>query len=275
MIEVNSITGVNTFNIDQGTDEWRKHRAGVITASNAHLVIMDDKRPAFPDNVPIETVKRGVNRVTFGGEISGETFEGTKAACVDWYRDQLPSEMPDGKKGYMNELIGQVCTGLVPESVSFKQAEWGHMNEELARDAYEARNFAIVAQAGLIYKDDSMRCAISPDGLLMDDKRGLEIKSPFTTQVHIDTLLNGKIKPEYYVQCQYSMWVTGWDCWDFCSYDNRMRGDASNRLHVIPVKRDEDYMKLFDERVPVFIKKMDEALAKLGFEFGDQWKEIK
>ena len=120
-----------------------------------------------------------------------------------------------------------------------------------------------------------MRCAISPDGLLMDDSHGLEIKSPFTTQVHIDTLLNGNIKPDYYVQCQYSMWVTGWNRWDFCSYDNRMRGCASNRLHVIPVKRDEHYMKLFDERVPAFIKKMDEALAKLGFEFGDQWKEIK
>ena len=46
----------------------------------------------------------------------------------------------------MHELIGQVCTGLVPESVSFKQAEWGHMNEELAHDAYEARNFTIITR---------------------------------------------------------------------------------------------------------------------------------
>ena len=270
MIEVNSITGVNTFDIEQGSEEWRKHRAGVITASNAHLVIMDDKRPAFPEGVIIEVVKRGVNRI----KRNGLEFEGTKADCIDWYRDQLPSEMPDGKKGYMNELIGQVCTGLAPESVSFKQAEWGHMNEELARDAYEARNFSIVGQAGLIYKDDSMRCAISPDGLIMDERRGLEIKSPYTTQVHVDTLLNTKIKPEYYVQCQYSMWVTGWSFWDFCSYDNRMRGNASNRIHVIPIKRDEDYMKIFDERVPAFIRKMDEALEVLGFEFGDQWKEF-
>jgi hypothetical protein len=270
MIGINGITGINTFNIEQGTDDWRKHRAGVITASNAHLVIMDDKRPSLPDDVEIEVVKRGVNRVTF----NGETFEGTKSACVDWYRDQLPSEMPDGKKGYMNELIGQVCTGLVPESVSFKQAEWGHMNEELARDAYEARNFSIITQAGLIYKDESLRCAISPDGLDMELSKGLEIKSPFTTQVHIDTILNGRIKPEYIVQCQYSMWVTGWDSWDFCSYDNRMRGEPKNRLHVITVERDEEMMKVFDDRVPAFIKKTDEALVKLGFEFGDQWKEF-
>lgn len=268
MIKVNSFTKVNTFNIEQGTVEWRKHRAGVITASNAYLVIMEDKRPTMPSDVEIETVKRGVNRVTF----EGETFEGTKQACIDWYRDQLPKTMPDGKAGYMNELIGQVCTGLVSESVSFKQAEWGHMNEELARDAYEARNLSIITQAGLIYKDESLRCAISPDGLDDDTSEGLEIKSPFTTQVHIDTLLNGKIKPEYIVQCQYSMWVTGWKVWNFCSYDNRMRGSSENRLHVIPVERDEEMMKLFDERVPEFIERMDEALTKLGFEFGDQWK---
>ena len=275
MINVNSITGVNTFNIEQGTDDWLKHRCGAITASNAHLVIMEDKRPPMPEGVEIESIKRGVNRVIFSKDNSFVEFEGTKAACVDWYRDQLPREMSDGKAGYMNQLIGQICTGLVPESVSFKQAEWGHMNEELARDSFEARNFTTITEAGLIYKDESLRCAISPDGLDEDSSEGLEIKSPFTTQVHIDTLLNGKIKPEYMVQCQYSMWVTGWEVWNFCSYDNRMRGEAKNRLHVIPVKRDEEMMKLFDERVPVFINKMDEALEKLGFEFGDQWKTIK
>ncbi len=227
MINTNSITGVNTFNVDQGNDEWRKHRAGVITASNAHLVIKNEK-------------KNG--------------------------------DMPDMKNGYLNQLIGQVCTGLVPESASFKQAEWGHMNEELARDAYEARNLSIITQAGLIYKDESMRCAISPDGLDMDSNEGLEIKSPFTTQVHIDTLLNGKIKPEYIVQCQYSMWVTGWDTWNFCSYDNRMRGKIENRLFVIPINRDEEMMNIFDKKVPEFIRKMDEALSDLGFEFGDQWR---
>jgi len=270
MINVNSITEVNTFNIEQGTDEWRTHRAGVITASNAHLVLMEDKRPSFPDDVEIEVIKRGVNRVSF----NGQDFEGTKTECTDWVRDQLPAEMPDGKRGYMNELIGQVCTGLVPESVSFKQAEWGHENEVLAREAYEARELTVITEAGLIYKDESLRCAISPDGLDMDESIGLEIKSPFTTTVHIDTLLNGKIKPEYYVQCQYSMWVTGWKQWNFCSYDNRMRGGAHNRLHVIPVERDEDFMKKFDEKVPQFIAMMDSALEKLGFAFGDQWKQL-
>lgn len=269
MIHTNHITGVNTFNLEQGTDEWRQSRAGVITASNAELVLMADKLAPMPDSIQIEPAdKRGVNRVV----IDGKEFFGTKADCTKLVRESLPPVIPDMKDGYLDKLIGEVCTGEVPESIPFKQAEWGHMNEELARDAYEARNFTIITQAGLIYKDDSLRCAISPDGLDMDANRGLEIKSPFTTQVHIATLRKGTIKPEYLTQCQFSMWVTGWDEWDFCSYDNRMRGKPENRLHTILQKRDNEFMDRFEEQVPVFIKRMDEALEQLGFSFGQQWQ---
>lgn len=267
MIEKNKLLGINSFNVEQGSEDWYRLRLGCITASKAHLILMDDITPPMPDDVEIETIKRGVNRVEF----NGEAFVGKKADCIAWYRNQLPKQWPEGKTAYLNELVGQVCTGLIPEQSNFKQADWGHMNEELARDAYEARNFSIITQAGLIYKDESLRCAISPDGLDLDAKKGLEIKSPYTTQVHIDTILNGKIKPEYRSQCQFSIWVTDFDVWDFCSYDNRMRGDPKNRLHIIPIERDEKTMKKLDEKVPEFINKLDEALARLGFRFGDQW----
>lgn len=227
MIKVNHITGVNTFNVDQGTDEWKTARAGVITASRVH-----------------EIIKPGRKKGSYS----------------------------EARKAYMNELIAQVCTGEIPESVSFKQAEWGHMNEELARDAFEARNLTIVTQCGLVYKDDSLRCAISPDGLLIDEQEGLEIKSPWTSKVHVDFLLDGEMKPEYVTQVQYSMWVTGWDKWHFCSYDNRFRGDASNRLAIKTFERDTEIMKTLDAEIPLFIEDMDSKLKQLGFAFGDQWK---
>lgn len=270
MIEVNGITGVNTFNIEQGTDEWLEHRVGVITASKASLVLMDSITPPMPKDVEIvPSGKRGVNDVEF----EGERFQGTKSDCEKWVRSKLKPQMPDGQKTYMLELIAQIVTGVVPESVSFKQAEWGHLNEPLARDAFEAKEFCIVTEAGLIYKDEFLRCAISPDGLLMDEKHGLEIKSPFTSQVHLDSVLFGKIKPEYIAQCQFSMWVTGWDKWNFVSYDNRMRGKSQNRLHTVVIERDESIMAEFDKKVPLFISEMDKHLEKLGFKFGDQWSK--
>ena len=114
----------------------------------------------------------------------------------------------------------------------------GTYEQELVRDAYEE------TLRSLLKPDLSIRTIrlTTNDGLDMDNKRALEIMSSFTTQVHIDALLNGKIKPEYYVQCQFSMWVTGWDEWDFCTYDNRMRGKPENRLHTILQKRDNEFM---------------------------------
>jgi exodeoxyribonuclease (lambda-induced) len=225
MIYTNSVTGVNVYDLEQGTDEWIAARCGVITASRAHEII----KP---------------------GRSKGSHSE--------------------ARKSYMMELIGQVATGVIPEQSQFKQAAWGHENEPLAREAYEALNFACVNTCGLIYMDGSMRCGISPDGIM--DGIGLEIKSPFTTQVHLDTLLNGAIKPEYLTQCQFSMWVTGYDRWDFCSFDWRMRGKPENRLVVIPQQRDPEVMARFDEEIPKFISEMDEQLARLGFIFGDQWR---
>lgn len=228
MIFTNRITGVNVYDLEQGTDEWRRHRIGVVTASRAH-----------------EIIKPGRGK---GG-------------------------YSESRATYMLELIAQVCTGQVPEQSSFKQAEWGHENEPLAREAYEAMEFVSVNQCGLIYRDNSLRCAISPDGIMED--RGLEIKNPYTTQVHLQTLMNGEIKPEYVTQCQFSMWLTGLDRWDFCSYDRRMRGKASNRLCVIPQRRDDETMRKFDIEIPKFIAEMDDALDRLGFKFGQQWEIVK
>lgn len=228
MIFTNRITGVNVYDLEQGTDEWRRHRIGVVTASRAH-----------------EIIKPGRGK---GG-------------------------YSESRATYMLELIAQVCTGQVPEQSSFKQAEWGHENEPLAREAYEAMEFVSVNQCGLIYRDNSLRCAISPDGIMED--RGLEIKNPYTTQVHLQTLMNGEIKPEYITQCQFSMWLTGLDRWDFCSYDHRMRGKASNRLCVIPQRRDDETMRKFDIEIPKFIAEMDDALDRLGFKFGQQWETVK
>jgi predicted phage-related endonuclease len=227
MIFTNSITGVNVYDMEQGSDDWKLHRLGVVTASRAH-----------------ELIKTGKAKGSYS----------------------------ESRKAYMLELIAQVCTGLVPDSASFKQAEWGHENEPLAREAYEAMEFVSVNQCGLIYRDESMRCAISPDGIMED--RGLEIKNPFTSQAHIATLLDGKIKPEYVTQCQYSLWVTGLERWDFASFDWRMRGRPENRLVVIPQYRDDGVMSRFDEEIPKFCAEMDEALERLGFKFGQQWEKI-
>ncbi|EIT3006757.1 exonuclease, partial [Escherichia coli] len=93
----------------------------------------------------------------------------------------------------------------------------------------------------------------------------------FTSRDFMKFRLGGfeAIKSAYMAQVQYSMWVTRKDAWYFANYDPRMKREG---LHYVVVERDEKYIASFDEMVPEFIEKMDEALAEIGFVFGEQWR---
>ena len=248
-------------NLEQGTVEWLKARAARITASRAADFSAEPNLAPMPD---VKITKEGkVNYCIF----NGVTYEHTsKLELQKMIRESLPKVYPDMRNGYLHELIGQVCTGEIKEQVPFKQAEWGHENEDIARSIFEFETGKEVRQVGFIYNDDQQRAGISPDGLVVGEDSGLEIKCPWDTKWHIDFILAEKIKPEYIEQCQFSMWVTGYKQWYFASYDPRMR---AKRLHYVTIERDESFMKKYDLAYGNFINEMDEKLKKIGFEFND------
>jgi hypothetical protein len=175
----------------------------------------------------------------------------------------------DTKLTYFYGLLGEVCTGNVVE-VNAKPLAWGKEHEASARTLFEFTTDVKVSDVPIIYKDDSLRCACSPDGMCSDG-RGLELKSPYTSAVFMKFLLGGfdAIKADYMAQVQFSMWVTGKDAWYFANYDPRMKREG---LHHVVVERDQKFMDDFDEMVPDFIEKMDESMAAIGFEYGEQWR---
>lgn len=211
--------GFDGGEIEQGTPEWHRMRAGVITASRVHDII-----------------KKG-------------RAKGSYSAA---------------RQVYMNELIAQVCTGLLPEQLTAKQVLWGHENEPKALALYDPFEDKQINQIAFIYGLD-MRCGVSPDALV-NDNGGLEIKCPWTTSQYIDQLLGGEPKPEYLTQMQYSMWLTGREYWDFANYDPRMK---KKNIHVVKYEPDLKLFKVFDEEIPKFIKDMDDKLASIGFKFSD------
>lgn len=170
------------------------------------------------------------------------------------------------RDGYLAELVGEVCTGVIKEEVSAKSLEWGKKNEQNARNAYSFSMLSEVSDIPFIYKDKKMRFGCSPDGIC--ETHGLEIKCPFSTKNHIDFVCSKKIKTEYLNQCQFSMWVTGIGEWHFASFDPRMR---NKRLHISIIERDEEIMSKFDELCVEFITDMDNMIKKIGLNFGDQW----
>ncbi|WP_156292946.1 lambda exonuclease family protein [Serratia oryzae] len=171
------------------------------------------------------------------------------------------------KKTYLLDLVAEVCTGQSPE-VTSRPMEWGKGYEDDARYAFSFVTDLGIEEVPFIYKDDSLRCGASPDGICSDGA-GLELKCPYNTSVYLDFRLNGEIKPEYIAQCQFSMWVTGRERWYFANYDPRMKVEG---LHYITIDRDQKVMKALDEQVPEFIEAMDAALADLGVTFGEQWQ---
>jgi hypothetical protein len=89
------------------------------------------------------------------------------------------------------------------------------------------------------------------------DGKGLEIKCPML-KTHMKYLINGKLPTEYFCQVQGSLYITGFETWDFMSYYPGLKP------FLITVKRDEK-----------FIEKLDKALDEFCFEIVKTIKKIK
>jgi hypothetical protein len=173
----------------------------------------------------------------------------------------------EARQTYMYQLIGEVCTGY-SEELNARALQWGKDNEDAAIAAYEFATGQEVEKTGLIYRDSTKRAACTPDAKIIGRKKYTENKCPITPKVHIDFVLGGNIKPEYISQCQFGMWVTGAEEWDFTSYHPRMK---SKMVHFVTIERDPVMMEYFDNEIPKFIEEMDKELAKIGIPWGAQW----
>jgi hypothetical protein len=189
------------------------------------------------------------------------------ASCA---HDLLPSKTGKGfkqaRQTYMDELIGEVCTGR-GEEINAKALEWGKVNEIAAKAAYSFETGEIIKDGGFIYGMDK-RVGASPDGIIAGKNKGLELKCPYATKNHIAFLREDFVPPEYISQVQWSMWVSGFDSWSFASFDPRMK---TNMIKIVTFERDEKMMALFSEIVPEFIRDFDSALARLNTKWGQQW----
>jgi len=174
-----------------------------------------------------------------------------------------------GRATYIDELIAQIATGLIPDEIKAAPLQWGKDNEEDARDAYSAATFESIEEEAFIYQDTSMRAGISPDGLIIGEDKGLELKCPWSSKVWCAFAGRGEIKKEEIAQVQFSLMITGFESWGFAKYDPR--NVNCKKLHYVEILRDEEMIKRLEKGLAEFIQDMDEALNKLGLSFGEQW----
>lgn len=150
---------------------------------------------------------------------------------------------------YMAELIEESILGC---GDTFKSdfMERGNKLEPQARAAYEFLTGNDVIQVGGVYLNEDREVMVSPDGLIPNLKKGLEIKCP-KMSTHIRYLLEGGVPAEYVIQVQANLWVTGYETWDFVSYCPEYQKQT---LYLFTAARDEKLMKAFDEHIPQFVK---------------------
>ena len=166
------------------------------------------------------------------------------------------------RQKYLTELVVERLTGQPVPAYENAAMRWGTEQEAAARAAYEQRTGVAVEETGFIAHDVLM-AGCSPDGLV--DWDGLiEIKCPYNSAVHIETLLNG-MPAEHTAQVQGQMWITGREWCDFVSFDPRMPEPL--QLYVQRIHADPKAIADLAFGVSAFLKEVGaqvEALRRLA-----------
>lgn len=214
--------GFNPAEVEQGSDEWKIMRLGVLTASKADKIVA--------------------------------------------------GKSTDGRATYMAELISEIASCSIGDESNFRQTDWGKLCEPVARDALGAAiGFVEIKEVPLVYMNDDLRVAVSPDGVF--DSTICEIKCPYDGTFHIKHIAFDKVKSEWEWQRQFQLFGSGAEKHIFCTYDPRVV--LGNNLHYTETVADEAKQATLKDAVPQFIFDLDKALARIGVEFGQHWDYMK
>ena len=124
--------------------------------------------------------------------------------------------------------------------------------ESVARNLYIEETFNDVKEVGFIEKDEY--CGVSPDGLVSEDGI-IEIKCPKDT-LFVEQSITGNIKPEYYTQIQYALYITGRQWCDYVAYNENFP------LLIRRYERDEKYIEKIKDTLEDGIEQVKQIILK-------------
>lgn len=166
---------------------------------------------------------------------------------------------------YLWQLVVERLTGQPVQTPDAPAMRWGREQEPAALDAYIASTLGQVTTTGFV-SHPTLPCGASPDALVADihDQDGafglVEIKCPWSSQVHLETWLNG-MPDDHMAQVQGQMWLTGREWLDFVSFDPRMPADL--QLYTQRIKGDPEYHARLEREIIAFSAEVDEIVGRL------------
>jgi hypothetical protein len=172
-----------------------------------------------------------------------------------------------GKTGetYIMEKVAEYMTGTPIKEEFYSQAtQWGIDHEEEAILYFTAATGKQIERSKTL--DNGKICG-TPDGVVIGEDCGFEIKCPFNSGNHLKNLMMATpedllaLRPEYYWQCVAYMWLTGLTSWKFCSYDPRFK-DAK-RMLILNLQLNESHLKTMQNAFEQAQLMFDNIISKL------------
>lgn len=163
-------------------------------------------------------------------------------------RDKLKSGAASGKQvAYACQVALERITHQ-PADTTFEnwQMREGHVQEPIARSAYERRTGNLVDEVGALSTDDDL-FMYSPDGLIDDDGL-LEVKTLFSPERIIAIVGNGDTS-DFEDQCMFGLWLTGRQWIDLVVWAPSLDHMVIKRIH-----RDEDAIEKLESDLMAFAR---------------------
>ena len=163
-----------------------------------------------------------------------------------------------GRANYMADLVVERLTGKKAQGFTNAAMEWGTEQEPHAKAAYAAKTGILIEDVGFIDHPTIAMSGASPDGFAEEGL--IEVKCP-TSSTMLEYILDGKPPQKYITQMQWQMACTGRPFCDFVSFDPRL--PERLQLLVVRIPRDDDYIKMLEQEVTIFLQELDDKLNKL------------
>jgi len=157
---------------------------------------------------------------------------------------------------YLIEKASQRLTGKTKPLFQTYEMAWGNEYEPESREFFEFTCNIQLSQCAMIFFDEKKDFHISPDGFCDAKKAGFETKSPQLKEFK-KTVGGGKLPTKHILQVQASLAVTGYDIWYFQSYFPGLKP------FTIPVKRDENLIKIIKAEVNIFNRDVEKLITEL------------
>jgi putative phage-type endonuclease len=171
------------------------------------------------------------------------------------------SEASKTRQGYLYELMAERLTGVPEEHYSNGWMARGTELEPLARAAYEVLFDKVVEKVGFVVHPTMPFAGCSPDGLLLGEPGGIQIKCPKTT-THLKWMQKNTCPEEYIAQCYWEMCCNpDREWWEFCSY----APDLPERLQlfVVRIRPEKELMEQMEAEVMKFNNEIEEGIQWL------------